>query len=86
MINTDDMNLENVFKIAGDAFKERKLEDIVVASTRGETEVAAVRLFKGLNANLIVVGHSIGFREADQNEFSIKAKKEIEELGGSVLF
>jgi len=86
MINSDGMNVEDVLKISMDAFKERKLEDVVVASTRGETGLATARLFKGLKANLIVVGHSVGFREANKNEFSIDAKKEIEALGGSVLF
>ena len=86
MINSDGMKLEDVLKIARDAFKERKLEDIVVASTRGETGLAAARLFNGLKANLIVVGHSVGFREANKNEFSVDAKKEIEALGCSVLF
>ncbi len=86
MINSDGMKLEDVLKIALDAFRERKLEDVVVASTRGETGLATSRLFKGLNRNLVVVGHSVGFREANKNEFSIDAKREIEELGGKVLF
>lgn len=85
MISSDNMSSEDLLKIAEGAFKERKLEDVVVASTRGEVGLAVAKLFRGLKANLVVVGHSVGFREANKNEFSADAKKEIEELGGSVL-
>jgi len=85
MINSDGMSLEDLLKAAKDAFVERGLEDVVVASTRGDTGLAAAKLFKGLKANLVVVGHSVGFRQANENEFSTDAKREIEALGGSVL-
>ena len=86
MISTDDMNTDDVLNIARDIFVERKLKDVVVASTRGGTGIASAKLFKDLNANLVVVAHSVGFREPNKNEFDSEAKKEIEEHGGSVLF
>jgi hypothetical protein len=85
LINSDGLKLKDVLEIAVNAFRDRKLEDVVVASTRGGTGLAASRLFKGLNANLVVVGHSVGSREANENRFSIDAKREIEESGGLVL-
>lgn len=86
MINSSGMKLEEVLNVARDAFKERNLKDVVVASTRGQTGLAVSKLFKGLDANLVVVGHSVGFRDANKNEFNIETKKEIEDAGGSVLF
>ncbi len=86
MISTDDMNTDEVLNIARKIFVERKLRDVVVASTRGGTGIASSKLFEDLNANLVVVAHSVGFREPNRNEFDSEAKKEIEEHGGSVLF
>ena len=85
LINTDNLGLEDLLKIAKTAFEDRKLEDVVVASTRGDTGLAVAKLFKDLKSNLVVVGHSVGFKEANKNEFSIDMQREIEELGGSVL-
>ena len=73
-------------RIAKDAFEEQQLEDVVVASTRGDTGVAAAELFEGLKLNLIIVAHSFGFKEDNANEFNTDTKKKIEEMGGSVLF
>lgn len=86
LINTDDMKTDDVLKIARDVYVERKLKDVVVASTEGTTGLASAKLFKDLNANLVVVAHSVGFREPNINEFNPEMKKEINELGGSVLF
>jgi hypothetical protein len=86
MIGSDGMSAEDILRIAKNALEERKLEDVIVASTRGDTGVAAARLFKGLKVNLVVVAHSVGFKENNSNEFNVDAKKEIVELGGSVLF
>jgi hypothetical protein len=86
MVNSDDLALGDVLKIAVRTFKEKNLEDVVVASTRGETGLHASRLFNGLNANLVVIGHSVGFREVNKNEFNIEKKRAIEKMGGKVLF
>jgi len=86
LINTDGMRTEDVLKIVRDVFVERQLKDVVVASTQGTTGLASAKLFKDLNANVVVVAHSVGFREPNTNEFSSEAKAEIEKLGGSVLF
>ncbi len=85
MINTDDMPLSDLLKIAADTLKQKNLTDVVVASTRGDTGVAAAKQLKDSAANLVVVGHSVGFKEANINEFSGEAKNQIEALGGKVL-
>jgi hypothetical protein len=84
-MNSDNLSLEEVLRVARNAFVERKLGDIVVASTRGDTGLAAARIFDGTKANLVVVGHSVGFKEPNLNSFSQDARREIEALGGKVL-
>jgi hypothetical protein len=86
LINTEDMETDDVLNIARDVFTEKKLEDVVVASTRGDTGITSARLFEDLDANLVVVAHSVGFREANTQEFDPEAKEEIVKRGGSVLF
>ena len=86
MINTDGMTTDEVLGIARDALAKKELRDVVVASTQGKTGLVSAKLFGSLEVNLIVVAHSIGFREPNTNEFSPEMKKEIQKLGGSVLF
>ena len=59
-------------------------QDVVVASTSGQTGLLAARSLKGKGANLVVVGHNVGFREPNQREFSEEARGEILALGGHV--
>ena len=84
-MNSDNMSLEDALKVSRDAYIERQLRDVVIASTRGDTGLAAARMFQGTGANLIVVGHSVGFKEPNLNSFSLDARREIEALGGKVL-
>jgi hypothetical protein len=86
LINTSNMKTDDVLHIARDAYVERKLEDVVVASTEGTTGLAAAQLFQDLKTNLVVVAHSIGFREPNSNEFNPQRKAEIKALGGAVVF
>jgi len=86
LINTDDMKTDEVLGIAKEAFVKRKLKHVVVASTRGSTGLASAELFENLEADLVVVAHSVGFREPNTREFDSEVEKEIERRGGSVLF
>jgi hypothetical protein len=80
------MTTDDVLTIAKDVYVERQLQDVVVASTEGTSGVAAAQRFKDLNANVVVVAHSVGFREANTNEFHPDMKAEITALGGHVVF
>lgn len=48
--------------------------------------MASAELFEDLRANLVVVAHSVGFREPNTREFDPEVKKEIEKRGDHVLF
>jgi hypothetical protein len=61
------------------------VKDFVVASTTGETGVQAAEALEGVAVNLVVVGHSVGLRAPNQDEFLPENLKRIEELGGRVF-
>lgn len=86
LINTDNLGNEQVIQITQTFCKDRDVTDVIIASTKGSTGLSAVKAFQGTNVNVIVVAHSVGFRNSNTNEFQPEILKEIEALGGTVLF
>lgn len=76
-------NTEALLKLVKEYVEREGINDIVVASTSGETGVKAARLFKGYN--LVVVTHSFGFREPGKIELLEEHKKEILANGAKIL-
>ena len=76
--NTDYL-LESVKKFA----ENKRVKDIVVASTTGETGAKASKIFR--NYNLVVVTHSYGWREPGKIELHDLYKKEILKNGGKIF-
>jgi hypothetical protein len=58
---------------------------LVVASTTGVSGAEAARRLAGKGANLVVVGHSVGFKGPNTDEFLPEHYQEITRLGGKVL-
>jgi uncharacterized protein len=58
---------------------------LVAASTTGDSGAQAARRLAGKNVNLVVVGHSVGFRGPNLDEFLDEHYQEIVRLGGKVL-
>jgi hypothetical protein len=77
-------NTGKTLQIAKEEAIKRKIKHIVVASTNGDTGLAAAELLKDTGITLIVVTHNTGFREEGVLTFSHEAKEKIEELGGKV--
>ena len=77
-------NTETCLRLALKARQERGIEHVVVASTHGDTGLAAARLFEGTGTNLVVVTHNVGFREPGTLEMSPETRAEIEALGARV--
>lgn len=71
--------LEIMADLAGEGVR-----DIIVASTSGVTGVQAAEALKGAEVNLVVVGHCVGFKGPNQDEFLPENARRIEELGGRV--
>ena len=72
--------LELLEKAAAEGFQH-----LVVASTTGDSGVQAARRLAGKNLNLVVVGHSVGFKGPNLDEFLPEHHDEIVRLGGKVL-
>jgi len=76
-------NSDETLRIARQRAEELGIKTIVVASTRGETAVKAMDVFKGLR--VIVVSHVTGFREADTQEFTEENRQMVESKGGVIV-
>ncbi len=74
---------DKMLEMAKEMAEKRGISSIVVASTRGSTGVRASEVFKG--HNVIVVTHSFGFREADQQELIKENINKIIENGAKIL-
>lgn len=85
MFPTDHMGSEAVLERAQEYAVEHELSDVVIASTSGKTGVEASRLFDTSERNVVVVGHSTGYREPNEQEFQTENREAIERAGGSVF-
>jgi hypothetical protein len=65
--------------------KDEGFKHFVVASTTGDSGAQAARRLCGSDLNLVVVGHSVGFRSPNVDEFLPEHEKEITERGGKVF-
>ena len=79
MIDTSEMETEEVLEAAKEYSDEHDVKNIVVATTRGETGVKAGKLFSG-NKNVVAVTHSTGFREEGEQELEEENRRKMEEL------
>lgn len=64
---------------------ESGYQNVVAASTTGDTGVKLARTLHGLGANLVIVTHSAGFKEPNSLELTIENEKEIRRLGGRIF-
>jgi len=80
------VNTEKTLSIAIHEAGERGIRHLVVASTFGDTGVLCARRIQGTDLKLVVVAHNTGFKAAGIQEFDPEKRKEIESLGGTILF
>lgn len=76
-------NTDALLKLVKEYAHREGVEDIVVASTSGETGVKASRMFKG--CNVVVVTHFCGFQEKGKSELQQEYKREILGSGAKVF-
>jgi hypothetical protein len=81
--NPGSENTDEVLGIARKRAQELGIKTIVIASTRGDTALKALEVFKGLK--VIAVSHVAGMREPDTQEFTGEKRKLVESKGGVVL-
>lgn len=85
MIRTDEMDTTAVLEHAQEYAAEHDIEDVVVASTSGETGAKAANVFDAEERNLVVVGHSTGYDEPNEQELLDEHRETIEDAGGDVF-
>ncbi|MGC9022103.1 MAG: pyruvate kinase alpha/beta domain-containing protein [Dissulfurimicrobium sp.] len=67
-----------------EGIREYGIGQVVVASTYGDTGLAAARALNGLGTKVVVVTHNVGFKDPGQIEMSKEMRREIEGLGATV--
>ncbi|MDH5298070.1 MAG: hypothetical protein OEV91_03545 [Desulfobulbaceae bacterium] len=60
------------------------VDQVVVASTHGDTGLAVARLLQGKGKRLVVVTHNVGFKEPGGVEMSEETRAAIETMGARV--
>ena len=78
-----DVNTRRTFELARERALELEIKTILVASSSGNTGALAAEFFTGFE--VIVVSHSVGFREANLQELTDDNRKKIELLSGRIL-
>jgi hypothetical protein len=81
--STGEINTDETLKTAKQRADKLGVKNLVIASTRGNTGVKAVEVFKGYN--VVVVPHVTGMREPGTQELTEENRKMIEEKGGHVV-
>ena len=76
-------NTEQTLLEAKTRAEELGIRDIVVASTRGNTAIQAMKAFQGFN--VVIVPHVTGLREAGVQEMSETMQQQIQAAGGTVV-
>jgi hypothetical protein len=76
-------NTQQTLALARERAQALGLRSVVVATTTGETGLAAAKLFKGFN--VVAVTHCTGFRQPNHQELSPEMAQAIAAEGGRIL-
>jgi hypothetical protein len=76
-------NTDALLEVVKEYVKQVDIEDVVVASTTGETGVKAAALLKGVN--LVIVTHHTGFSALGEQELKEVNRQQILAKGAKVL-
>jgi hypothetical protein len=78
-----EVNSQKTLKIAKERADELGLNDVIVASTRGNTGIKAVEFFKGFN--VVIVPLVTGWRKPGIQELSEENQQKIKKAGGKIV-
>ncbi|NIO49542.1 MAG: hypothetical protein GTN73_08950 [Candidatus Aminicenantes bacterium] len=76
-------NTGKTLEVAAKRAEELGIQNVVVATTSGETGIIAANIFT--SKNLVVVTHSTGFVKPDYQQLLPEFRKKIEEAGVKIL-
>jgi len=77
-------NTEAALAVLLDGLARYGVDQVVVASTHGDTGLAAARILQGRAVKLVVVTHNVGFKEPGVVEMRPETRQELEALGATV--
>lgn len=77
-------NTEQTLAVMQQGISLYDIKQVVVASTWGETGLAAAKMLQNTGVNLVIVTHNAGFKEPGTLEMPSEVRKEIESLGAKV--
>ena len=78
-------NSDKTLEIVKEEAAKRGIKHVVVASTVGDTGLAAAKAMKDTDVKVVVVTHSTGHGKPGLQFFNQETKAEIESLGGTVF-
>ncbi len=78
-------NTDSCVKIVKRAIKEERYDHVILASTSGATAKKFHDALLESGVNLVVVTHSQGFKNPNENEFDPGLRKELEKGGTKIL-
>ncbi|MFP4391202.1 MAG: pyruvate kinase alpha/beta domain-containing protein, partial [Desulfococcaceae bacterium] len=76
-------NTDETLRLAEERRRALDIQEVVVASTTGDTAYKALELFSG--AKIVVVTYHCGFREPFQNVMDDQVKLDLAERGATVV-
>jgi len=76
-------NTETLLKFVREYVEKENIQDIIVASTTGDTGAKASKAFKG--RNIVIVTRNMGFQEPGKTELQEEHKQEILSQGGKIF-
>ena len=76
-------NTDDLLNIVREYIEKEDIDDIVVASTTGETGAKASKIFKG--HNIVIVTHCFGFRKPGEIELEDEYRREILANGARIF-
>lgn len=78
-------NTGKALEVMLEGVREYRVRQVVVASTRGGTGLAAAKQLQGSGVGLTVVTHNYGFKEPGTHEMTPETREEIESFGAKVF-
>ena len=84
MIDTSELETEEVVKICKKYAEDHDIKHIIVASTIGDTALISAEIFSE-DDNVIVVTHSTGFRKPNEQEMPQQTQEQLRDAGLKVL-
>ena len=79
------LNTAETIRLSLQAARERGLDTVIVSSTRGETALEALEVFKGSGLRLIIVTHQTGYMASGVQLMPNETRQKLEQAGIQIV-